>query len=190
VRLRLLLLAFAALLFLSRSHPIVLAQSAPTTYYVATNGNDAWSGTLASPTGNDGPFKTFQRARNAVRTRIASGMTSDVTVLVRGGEYFQDSQLNFSPADSGQNGFKVIYKNYPGEQPIINRGRRLIGWQLDSGNVYKVPVDWTFNTLYENGIRSAKARYPNTTPTNPYVYNQVSAIRETPERRTVPSFGD
>ncbi len=151
-----------------------LAQ-APTTYYVATNGNNNWSGTREAPIGGDGPFLTIFRAQMAVRVRIAAGMTSDITVLVRGGEYFQDFQLNFGPSDSGRNGYKVIYKNYSGERPTIHRGRRLSGWQLDSGNIYRVPVDWTFNALYENGARCVKARYPNITPDNPYVYNQTSA---------------
>ena len=40
-------------------------------FYVATDGNDAWSGTLASPNAekSDGPFATLQRARDAVRAK-------------------------------------------------------------------------------------------------------------------------
>ncbi|HEX72367.1 MAG TPA: hypothetical protein ENN65_03525, partial [Candidatus Hydrogenedentes bacterium] len=38
-------------------------------YFVATNGNDAWSGTQPAPTadGQDGPFATLHRAQEAVR---------------------------------------------------------------------------------------------------------------------------
>jgi hypothetical protein len=59
-----------------------LAQGA-ITYYVATNGNNAWSGTRDTPSGNDGPFLTLQRAQNAVRTttyppavQLSSGATA------------------------------------------------------------------------------------------------------------------
>ena len=38
-------------------------------FYVATNGNDSWSGTLPAPNlqGTDGPFATLGKARDAVR---------------------------------------------------------------------------------------------------------------------------
>jgi hypothetical protein len=89
-------------------------------------------------------------------------MTSAITVLIRGGEYPQDTQLTFSPADSGRSGYTVIYKNYPGEQPLVHRGRQLTGWQLDASGIYKVPFDWTPNAIYENGVRAEKARFSNT----------------------------
>ena len=105
------------LVWVSSQHRQACAQG-PTTYYVAINGNNAWSGTLEAPTGNDGPFRTLARARDVIRAQIAGGMTSDIAVLVRGGEHFQEFQVNFEPADSGRDGYKVIYKNYPGEQPL------------------------------------------------------------------------
>ena len=45
------------------------ADSVPAAFYVAKNGNDAWSGKLATPNdaGTDGPFSTLERARDAVR---------------------------------------------------------------------------------------------------------------------------
>lgn len=38
-------------------------------FYVSPNGNDTWSGTLpeANTTKTDGPFATFEAARDAVR---------------------------------------------------------------------------------------------------------------------------
>ena len=40
-----------------------------TNLYIATNGNDTWSGKLTEPNaaGTDGPFATLRRAREAVR---------------------------------------------------------------------------------------------------------------------------
>lgn len=134
-----------AMVLLGAAGP-VLGQGA-TTYYVANNGNDTWTGAQAAPSGTNGPFRTMQRARDVIRAQLTRGMTSDITVLVRGGEYFQPFPLDFAPADSGRDGFQIIYRNYPGEVPVIHHGQRLTGWQLESGNIYRVPVSWTFQTL-------------------------------------------
>ena len=58
-----------------------------TCYYVsADSGDDGNEGLLAQPFAKKGPFKTLARAQQAVRATIASGLTGDVLVLVRGGE--------------------------------------------------------------------------------------------------------
>ena len=63
--------------------------SAQAAFYVATNGNDAWSGTLPAPNsaGTDGPFATLERARDAIRTlnRMGQLPAGDITVWLRGG---------------------------------------------------------------------------------------------------------
>lgn len=153
--------------------------SGTATYYVSLQGDDSWSGTLADPNGTntDGPFKTIERARDVVREDTAS-MSSDITVVIRGGEYTTDTTISFDERDSGRNGFKVIYKNYPGENPIINGGEIVGDWSNEgtpNANIYKtyIGTGWNFNTLYENGVRSIKARYPNLV-NNENVYNTVA----------------
>lgn len=148
--------------------------SAASTFFVAPDGSDNWSGTVAVPSGSDGPFRTLSRAQGAVRRQIAAGMTSDITVQVRAGEYAETVQY-FNSEDSGRDGYKVIWKNYPGERPLIHGGRRITGWQRDAGNIYKAPVSWSFHTLYENGVRAQKARHPNTSPGSPFVYRRTTA---------------
>ncbi|HZG56690.1 PA14 domain-containing protein [Paenibacillus sp.] len=131
---------------------------AATSIYVSPNGSDSTgNGSLSNP------YKTIAKARDAVRTQIAGGMTSDVTVYLRGGTYAIESPIQFHEADSGRNGYKVIYTNYPGEQPVISGGQAITGWQLHSGNVYKATVgtSWSFNVLFENDVRSVPARHPN-----------------------------
>ena len=56
-------------------------------FYVSSDGNDSWSGTLPAPnTANtDGPFATLTTARDAVRTLKNRGYTSDIRVLIRRG---------------------------------------------------------------------------------------------------------
>jgi len=50
------------------------------TFYIATNGNDSNPGTASAP------FATLAKARDAVRKKVASGLTDNVRVLIRGGE--------------------------------------------------------------------------------------------------------
>ena len=68
--------------------------------FVATNGNDAWSGTLAEANADrtDGPFATLPRARDEARQLKAS---APVTVLVRGGTYVLTQPFVLEPQDSG-----------------------------------------------------------------------------------------
>jgi hypothetical protein len=46
-------------------------------YYVAADGNDSNPGTILQP------FATIEKARLAVQSRIATGMTKDITVVLR-----------------------------------------------------------------------------------------------------------
>ena len=85
------------------------------TFFVATDGNDAWSGTLREPNaqGTDGPFATLHRARDAVRGLKRRG---PVVVMVRGGTYCLREPLVLGPEDSGTAESPVIYCAAPGEE--------------------------------------------------------------------------
>ena len=126
-------------------------------YYVdPINGDDDNDGTFELP------FATIEYVRDVIRQVIADGMTSDITVYLRGGAYNLTSSLEFNSDDSGRDGYKIIYKNYNDETPIINGGFAVTGWELHEGSIYKTNVgDNRFSTLYENGVRSVIARYPN-----------------------------
>ncbi|MHC4796305.1 MAG: right-handed parallel beta-helix repeat-containing protein, partial [Planctomycetota bacterium] len=139
-------------------------QSTKADFYVSTEGRDSWSGKLPVPNDskNDGPFATLGRARDAVR-RLLPDMQSDVMVRIRGGQYFVDRTVSFGPADSGRNGHKVVYTNYPNERPVLVGGRTIKGWRKHDANVYRVKLDpaWEFDQLFVNGVRQRKARHPN-----------------------------
>ncbi len=84
-------------------------------FFVAPNGNDAWSG--ARPklgrNGQDGPFATFRRARDAVRALKAGGrLRGPVTVAVRGGVYRLPEPLVFTAEDSGTDDAGITYAGY------------------------------------------------------------------------------
>ncbi|MFA5326800.1 MAG: DUF1349 domain-containing protein [Prolixibacteraceae bacterium] len=93
-------------------------------FYVATNGNDTWSGTLAEPNAakTDGPFLTPERAQKAVRELKAKvyfpkdapvekrwigslhplGSGRDILVYIRQGQYYLKQSLLFTPEDGGE----------------------------------------------------------------------------------------
>ncbi|HZP64081.1 MAG TPA: right-handed parallel beta-helix repeat-containing protein [Terriglobales bacterium] len=136
-------------------------------YYVATNGNDNWSGKIDAPASDnsDGPFATLDRARRAVR-----GMPGGKhTVMVRGGTYFLSAPLSFSAADSGSAAVPVVYQAYPCETPIISGGKPVGSWTNISGNVWTARVTGyqNFEGLFYNGQRRYR---PRTTP-NTFLYN-------------------
>ncbi len=132
------------------------------TFYVALNGNDTWSGTLAAPNaaGTDSPFATFDHARAAVQSLNKNGLTQ-VTVLLRAGTYYQQQTLQFTAADSGTANLSVVYQNYPGETPAISGGMRVTNWTNVSGNIWRTTLPTStqyFENLFYNGVRRLRPR--------------------------------
>ena len=82
----------------------ITSDSASADFYVALDGNDAWSGKLAAPNpaGTDGPCASLARARNAVRApKSVEVPRAPLTVIIRGGKYFLHEALTFTNDDSG-----------------------------------------------------------------------------------------
>lgn len=113
-----LLLAILALVGLTS--PLAAAQ-APARFYVATGGNDAWSGTLAAPNveSTDGPFATLARARDAVRQADKS---SGAEVILRGGLYEVKEPLVLGAEDSGAENARVVWRAADGEEVRLTGG--------------------------------------------------------------------
>ncbi|WP_327043614.1 ricin-type beta-trefoil lectin domain protein [Microbispora sp. NBC_01189] len=122
------------------------------TYYVAPDGNDANPGTVTSP------FRTLQRARDVVRT-VNANMTGDIYVYLRGGTYSVSSTIDFTPADSGTNGYRVVYAAYQNETPVLTGGVQVTGWTQHSGNIWKAPLNRSnkLRALYVNDKRAFMA---------------------------------
>jgi len=168
------ILGFAALL----SFPAAAADSpGDLVYYVAVDGNDAYSGKLPSPNAEktDGPFATITRARDAIRARKTApgGIRQPVTVQVRGGTYYISQTITLTPEDSGTKEYPVCYTAYPGEKPVLSGGRRITGWHSDDGKLYHADLPevkagkWFFRQLCVDGLRRPRARFPNLHPTEP-----------------------
>ena len=82
-------------------------------FFVAPSGNDSWSGTQATTDEalTDGPFRTMERARDAVRDRISDGMEKDIVVMLRGGTYQLDKTFVLGLKDAATSGHKITYLN-------------------------------------------------------------------------------
>ncbi len=96
-----------------------------TDYYVNPNGNDLWSGSIKQPNGTltDGPFKTLEQAKKAIRTLKQTHAFNDkVTVNIATGRYYPSEPLNFSLMDSGLPGREILWQGELGAQVIISAG--------------------------------------------------------------------
>lgn len=102
-------------------------------------------------------------ARDRLRA-FTTPMTRDVLVLLRGGRYELASPLLLDARDGGRNGFSVIYRAFPGEQPVLSGGRRISNWQVHDPvkGIHKADVgSLDFRQLYVAGKRAIRSREPN-----------------------------
>ncbi len=167
-------------------------------FYVSPDGNDAWSGKLLSPNDSetDGPFATLQRARDAIRElkrQQDNSLEQPVTVFVRGGTYFLDEPIVFTPEDSGTEGRPITFEAYRDETPVISGGQRITGWkqvtvkgkQLWAAEIPEVREGkWFFHHLWVNGKRCVRARHPNQGYLNIDEVPDATAETQWPEGQT------
>ncbi len=145
------------------------------TFFVATDGNDGWSGMLALPNAEktDGPFATLEKARNALRAIGRTGRTTPLVVMVRGGKYYLEQTFTLGSEDSGAQDAPVIYTAYPGEKPILSGGQTVTGWAPYKDQIFQCAVPgakgghWKFRRLFADGKLQTRARWPNFDPRDP-----------------------
>ncbi len=141
------------------------ASNAPQAVYVATNGNDAWSGLLAHPNaaGTDGPKATLQAAEVVMRNSATVK-----TAYIEEGDYYLSSSLTLGPQDAGQS-----WLAYPGQTPRIHGGASVTGWTQQANGIWTAQAPAgafaagnVATDLFYNGNREVLARYPNQVPSN------------------------
>ncbi len=153
-------------------------------FFVATNGNDAWSGKLAAPNAakTDGPFLSIVRAQKAVRE---AKHESGITVMLRKGTYYlgflpNTGTLKFTGDDSGKSNRPILWTNYPGETPVISGGLPTgkdgmdLTWKKVSGNLWQVALPAgiePFEYLFYNGERRIRPRVQSPNGTGYYMRN-------------------
>ena len=132
-----------------------------TVFHVSAGRSDTGTGT------RDKPFDTLGRAQQAVRRKIAAGLSGDVTVVVAGGVYELAEPLVFGPADSGTRQHAITYAAADNERAVVSGGRRITGWKRAKGELWTADVAevkagrWHFRQLFVDGRRARRARTPN-----------------------------
>jgi parallel beta-helix repeat protein len=135
------------------------------TFYVATNGNDCWSGTqsAANAQRTDGPLRTLPAALQ--RSRHARRHESDaVRIFVRNGTYPLGEPLVLTEKDS-----KLVIAAFPHESPVISGQTVIGGWQHSrlNQNIWQTEIPdarngkWVFHELFVNGRRKQRTRVPD-----------------------------
>ncbi len=127
--------------------------------YVATGGNDAWSGRLdqANAAKTDGPLQTLAAAQQKVRALRLASPSEPIHVILRGGTFFLPETLVLGPEDSGTAAAPVTWQAYRGETVLLSGGRPITGltetkrdgrraWQATLPAVKA--AEWNFRQLF------------------------------------------
>ncbi|WJH32197.1 right-handed parallel beta-helix repeat-containing protein [Paenibacillus sp. CC-CFT747] len=122
-RTKAILLVIAALLVNLIIPPASQAESGlpESAFYVAGDGSDSNPGTIGAP------FRTPERARDAIRQlKHDSGLPDGgVTVFLRGGTYERTAAFQLDAQDSGTADKPITYKAFPGETVRLTGGQSL-----------------------------------------------------------------
>ncbi len=154
----------------SQSRTNVAPEPARGVFFVATNGNDQWSGHLSAPNrqGTDGPFATLPGALKTVRSlrqQHDSAAGDSPTLWVGGGLFFVEAPVVLTSEDSG-----LVLAAWPGAKPVVSGGRPIAGWKevtVQGKKLWAADIPsardgkWYFRELWVNGQRATRARHPN-----------------------------
>ena len=131
------------------------------TFYIdPETGRDEGIGT------SDDPFRTITGAKLYIRDyKKNNPMTGNIIVYLRGGNYSETLGVQFTPEDSGENGYHVQYVAYPGETPHITSAKKITDWEIydSEKNIYAsfVGKGTMFQYMVEDEQEAIPARWPN-----------------------------
>jgi len=96
-------------------------------FYVAPAGSNTADGSQAAP------FRTLERARDAVRSLKRSGSgrlpKGGVRITISGGEYHWEQTLKLTSEDSGTAAAPIVYQVEPGQTAIFRGGTQIKTWR-------------------------------------------------------------
>ena len=151
-----LIVGFTTAAFSSAAVPVVI--------FVAPDGNDTWTGRIATKASGDGPLASLVGARDAIRKLKGKGsLDQPVRVCFAAGTYPMSGPVDFGPGDSGSATAPVSYEALSGARPVLTCGRAIGGWHAGTDGVWTANVQpsWRFEQLWVNGNRATRARSPN-----------------------------
>jgi len=129
------------------------AAAATTTLYASPSGTGTTC-TTAEPC-------SLPAAQAAVRSRNGS-MSGDIVVELADGVYRLSQPLRFTAADSGSNGYRVLWQAAASAKPVISGAKAVTGWSVaDAGkNIWRANVGTGLDSrqLYVDGAIATRAR--------------------------------
>ena len=127
--------------------------------YVASDGNDAWSGRLAEPdqAKGDGPLASLEAARDAIRKfkQSSASPRRPITVWIRGGKYERERAFELTAEDSGTEKAPIVYRNYPGETVRLIGGRRIDFYPAEDPSIGDWLAPEAEGRIYEADLQTA-----------------------------------
>jgi hypothetical protein len=97
--------------------------------------------------------------------QLNTNQAADIGVELSGGSYHVSGGLQLGPADSGRNGYHVVWQAASGQVPLISGADKITGFtQYDSGlNIWRAPLSAADaaaggQQLFVNGQRAQLAR--------------------------------
>jgi hypothetical protein len=150
-------------------------------FHVAAAGDDSWSGVRQDARGSDGPFRTLERAREAIRgvRREAGGreLPEPVTVRIGQGTWRFLEAFQLGPEDGGSEACPVAWEALPGarpaERPVLSGNIVVTGWEPWRNGIVRAPAPPRMfyrgkpRQLFYKGRRQRRARWPKFDPSNP-----------------------
>ena len=135
------------------------------TLFVSPQGNDNWSGRLATPLEDhsDGPLASLKAARDIARSWIADSTRprEDILINLREGDYLLSQTLELTAADSGIGPAPVVWQAYPGETVRLHGGMVLKGFKrLDRTDIVNRIPPQHQDQVYVINLRKAGIDYP------------------------------
>lgn len=96
-------------------------------FYIVPTGNDTADGSKRKP------FRTLERARDAVRSlkqsRAGELPRGGVRIVIGGGEYPWERTLRLTSEDSGTAAMPIVYQVEPGQTAVFRGGVRITAWR-------------------------------------------------------------
>ena len=160
-------------LFLATFFLLSFRLSAAVEIHISPSGDDSNPGTSSLP------VKTPQGAQVRVRSLIQAGLNDSVEVIFSAGTYLMDSPLELRPEDSGTAAFPITWKAATGATVILSGGRTITSpwinegagvWHTDLTGIGLSANQWNFRQLFVDGDWATRARFPNKSLANPYLY--------------------
>ena len=137
---------------------------------MALHGNDDANGEAAvqERAGGDAPFRTIQRALQAVRERRTEAPEAELEIVIGEGRHELNELLLITPAEAGSG--KLVIRGQEGGKTILSGGKAIAGpWKRSERNeaIWETVIPevlegkWFFRQLFINGERKIRARTPN-----------------------------